>query len=142
MKTLKEFVALPGENVLEMIEGNAYNDSPNPITRLLMFIVKICQMILGIKLFTYIIITNLRVVKVNKKTILWGILPGSVEVMTINKRTVRSVGYAMDSSWFIFRKYYFQLDNGAEMLRVTYNGSLEQLTDICTTVDKVVTESH
>lgn len=142
MNTLKEFVALPGENVLEMIEGNAYNDSPNPFTRLFMFFVKIFMMIFGVTLRTYLVITNMRIVKVEKKTILWGILPGSTDVMTINKRTVRAVGYAMDSSWFIFRKYYFQLDNGSETLRVTYKGSLDQLANICATIDKIVTESH
>lgn len=141
MKALKEFKELEGENVLEQIEGDAYNDSPNPIVRLVMSIVRIILLILGVKLRTYVIITNLRIVQVTKKTVLWGFLPGDTEVLTLNKKSIQSVGYAMATSWFIFKKYCFLLTNASGVIRITYNGKLEDLERACGRIDKLVAET-
>jgi len=140
MTNIKEFTPLDGENVLAQIEGDAWNDSPNPITQFIMMIMKLFWAIFGIKKRTYIIVSNLRVVQVDKETILWGILPGSVSVLTLNKSTIQSVGYAMASSWFIFRKYYFVLTNMSALLRITYKGSKENLIEACNMINKVVTQ--
>lgn len=142
MKNLKEFAPLDGENVLEQIEGDAYNDSPNPIVRIIVAIIRLIWLILGVKLRTYIIITNLRIVEVDKKTILWGILPGATTVMTLNKRSIQSVGYAMESSWFIFRKFYFLLANASGLIRITYKGNEENLKRACARIDQLVTENN
>jgi len=101
---------------------------------------KIFWLIFGVKLRTYIIATNLRLVQVNKKTLLWGILPGAVLVLTLNKSTIQSVGYGMTSSWFIFRKYYFALANMSESLHITYQGNSEDLIKACKLIDSVVTQ--
>ena len=140
MTNIKEFTPLNGETVLTQIEGNAWNDNPNPITQLFAGVLKLFWTILGIKLCTYIIVTNLRVVQVDKKTILWGILPGAVTVLTLNKSTIQSVGYAMASSWFIFRKYYFVLANMSGVLRLTYKGDKNRLIEACSIIDNVVTQ--
>ena len=140
MKQIKEFSPLDGESVLTQIEGNAWNDSPNPIMRLITSVFRLIWAILGVKLRTYIIVTNLRIVQVEKKTILWGLLPGSVDVLTLNKSTIQSVGYAMASSWFIFRKYYFVLANMSGVLRLTHNGDSKALIEACRVLDSVVAQ--
>jgi len=140
MTKLKEFIQLEGENVLTQIEGNAYNADPNPIAQLVASIAKIFWVIFGIKWVTYVIVTNLRIVQVEKKTILWGILPGATNVLTLNKATIQSVGYAMASRWFIFRQYYFLLANASGTLRITYKGSGDALAKACQIVDSVVTQ--
>ena len=49
MVKLKEFSLLEGEEVLQQIEGDAYNDSPNPIMRLIAAVVRIIWLILGVR---------------------------------------------------------------------------------------------
>lgn len=137
---LKEFSLLEGERVLTHIEGNAYNDSPNPITQFIMFFVKIVWMIFGVKWRTYFIATNMRIVQVEKKSILWGLLPGELKVLTLNKAAIQYVGYEMASSWFIFRKYYFLAANASGLLRITYKGKSDELNNTCKIIDEVVTQ--
>ena len=142
MKNLvKEFKQLDGEKVLAHIEGNAWNDSPNPIATLISAIMRIFFAILGVQLRTYVIATNLRIVRIDKKTILWGMLPGAIDVVTLNKSSIQSVGYAMASSWFIFRRYYFLLANASGVLRLTYKGDNEDLIEACNVIDSVVAQS-
>ena len=103
-------------------------------------IVKFMNAIFGVKRRTYIIVTNLRIVQVEKKTILWGILPGAVDVLTLNKATIQAVGYAMASSWFIFRKWYFVLANMSGTLKITYDGNKDKLIESCTILDNIVAQ--
>ena len=141
MATLKEFTLLEGETILAQIEGDAYNDSPNPIIQMVAAFVKIIMLIFGLKLRTYIIATNLRIVQVEKRTILWGMLPGDTIVITLNKSSIQSVGYAMNVSFFVFKKFYFLMANMSGMLRITYKGSKEDLIEACRQMDKVVCEA-
>ena len=140
MTKIKEFSPLEGESVLTQIEGNAWNSSPNPLASLMTSIIRFFWAILGVKLRTYIIVTNLRIVQVDKKTILWGLLPGAVDVLTLNKATIQSVGYSMRSSWFIFRKWYFVLANVSSSLLLTYKGDKDKLIESCHILDKVVAQ--
>ena len=141
MPQLKEFQLLEGEQIIEQLEGNAYNDSPNPFVQLFMFFVKIFWLILGIRLRSYLIITNLRIVKVDKKTLLWGMLQGDTVVLTLNKRSIQSTGYAMATSWLIFKKYYFILENTSGTVKITYDGDKEKLATVCNHVDKMVSST-
>jgi len=137
---IKEFVALDGENILTQIEGDAWNSSPNPIAQLMAVVFKKLSAILGVKLRTYIIVTNMRIVQIDKKTFFWGLLPGSVQVLTLNKATVQTVGYEMASSWFIFRKYYFLLKNMSGEVRITYKGKTDDLVQACRIIDKAISQ--
>ena len=141
MANLKEFTLLEGEVIVSQIEGNAYNDSPNPIVQLIAGFFQIFWLILGIKLRTYIIATNLRIVQIDKKSLLWGMLQGDTSVITLNKASIQSVGYAMATSWFVFRKYYFLLANMSGLIRITYKGDKEQLIETCRQMDKIVCEA-
>ena len=142
MVKLKEFSLLEGEEVLQQIEGDAYNDSPNPIMRLIAAVVRIIWLILGVRFRAYIIVTNMRIVEITKKTILWGLLPGHTVVLTLNKKSIQSVGYEMASSWFIFRKFYFLLANASGVVCITYDGNEESLRKACMEVDKIVAAAN
>ena len=140
MKKLKEIVLLENEEKLYQIEGNAYTDSANPLTKLIIAIFRIIQLILGIKLNTYIVVTNRRIIRVDKKTILWGIIPSDTGVSTLNKRTIQSVGYAKAVRWLFFKTIYFRLENMTENILITYKGSLNEVSDIVHKISELVSE--
>ncbi|MFI3305901.1 MAG: hypothetical protein R3Y68_05255 [Rikenellaceae bacterium] len=138
MATIKEFVLLEDEVVLAQVEGDAFNDSPNPIAKLIAAVLRIVYMIIGIKLRTYIIATNKRIVQIEKTTMFWGILPGDTAVFTLNKSAIQSVGYMTAVSFFIFKVHYFVISNMGGSLRITYKGSADELAQSCAVFDKLV----
>lgn len=140
MKKLKEIILIENEEKLYQIEGNAYNDSPNPLIKLVNSIFRIFWLIFGIKLITYIVVTNRRIIRVDKKTILWGIIPSDTTVSTLNKRTIQSVGYAKAVRWLFFKTIYFRLENMTENISITYKGSLNEVSDIAHKISELVSE--
>lgn len=58
MKFYKEFQPFDGENILTVIEGNAWNDNPNPFFRIIIFTLKVLAFFLGIKKNTVLIVTD------------------------------------------------------------------------------------
>ena len=140
MKKLKEIVLIDNEEKLYQIEGNAYTDSANPLTKLIIAIFRIIWLILGIKLKTYLVVTNRRIIKVDKKTILWGIIPSDTIVSTLNKRTIQSVGYAKAVRWLFFKTINFRLENMTENFSITYKGSLDEVSDMVHKISELVSE--
>lgn len=140
MATIKEFIPLEDEVILTQIEGDAFNDSPNPIAKLIGAVMRILYMIIGIKLRTYIIATNKRIVQIEKKTIFWGMLAGDTAVYTLNKNNIQFVGYMTAVSWFIFKAHYFVISNMGGLLKITYKGSGEDLSKSCAIFDKIICE--
>lgn len=138
MATIKEFILLENEVILAQIEGDAFNDSPNPIAKLIGAVMRIIYMILGIKLRTYIIATNQRIVQIEKKTRFWGLLSGDTCVYTLNKKSIQYVGYATAVSWLFFKAHYFVIANMTGVLNITYRGSGADLAKSCAIFDKVV----
>ena len=139
-KEIKEVVLMDNEQIKCQIEGNAYTDSPNPMIKLIIAIFRILSIILGVKLRTYIVITNKRIIQVDKRTVLWGIIPADTSVVTLNKRTIQSVGYAKAVRWFIFKTIYFTMANMISTTKVTYKGSLDEVAEIVKTVSQLVSE--
>ncbi len=139
-KQLKELVLFEGEKVLYQVEGNAYTDSSNPFDKLIMFFVKIIWLIMGIKLKTYMVATDRRIIQVDKRTILWGMITGNVSVITLNKRTVQSVGYAHVVRWFVIRTSYFILANMTSVIHITYKGNRDELGNIVAEFSRLVSE--
>lgn len=140
MSKLKEVILLENEEILYQIEGNAYTDSSNPLVKLITSIFRIIWIILGIKLKTYIVVTNRRIIRVDKKTILWGIIPSDTTVSTLNKRTIQSVGYAKAIRWLFFNTIYFKLENMTENISITYKGSMNDVSDIVQKISEIVSE--
>lgn len=137
-KTPKELILMTDETIVSQITGNAYTDSPNPLIKLLSAIFRIFWIILGIKLTTYIIATNKRIVQIDKKTILWGIIPSDTLVRTLNKNTIQSVGYSYVVRWFFFRTSYFDIQNMTESIHVTYDGPRDELSKIVAELSELV----
>ena len=140
MSKVKELVLLENEEVLYQVEGNAYTDSPNPLTKLITSLFRVVWIILGIKLITYIVVTNRRLIKIDKKTILWGLIPSDIDVTTLNKKTVQSVGYSKAVRWLFFKTIYFKLENMTEIVRITYKGSLDDVANIVLKISEIVSE--
>lgn len=138
MAIIKEFKLMENETIIAQIEGDAFNDSSNPIAKIIAFIVKIIYLIFGVRIRTYIIATNLRVVQIDKKKILWGLLPGDISVVTLNKNSIQSVGYMTSVSWFIFKAHYFVITNYSGLLKVTFKGSPDELINACEKIDNIV----
>ena len=140
MSKLKEVVLFENEESLYEIQGNAYTDSPNPLVKLIVSILRIIWIILGVKLKTYIVVTNKRVIRVDKKNILWGMIPKDTVVSTLNKKTIQSVGYAKAVRWLFFKTIYFRLENMTEMVNITYKGALNDIADMTLKISELVSE--
>ncbi|MEA3497285.1 MAG: hypothetical protein U9R42_14755 [Bacteroidota bacterium] len=140
MSKLKEVILLENEEVLYQIEGNAYTDSPNPLVKLMTSIFRIFWIILGIKLKTHIVVTNRRIIQVNKRTILWGIIPSDTGVYNLNKKTIQSVGYEKLVRWLFFKTIYFTLINMNAGIKITYKGSINDVSNIAQKISEMVSE--
>lgn len=140
MSKLKELVLLENEENLYQIEGNAYTDSPNPLIKLIASILRLFWIILGIKLKTYIVVTNKRIIRVDKKTIFWGMIPKDTIVSTLNKKTIQSVGYSKAVRWLFFKTVYFRLENMTENILITYKGSVNDVSDMVLKISELVSE--
>jgi hypothetical protein len=95
---------------------------------------------MGVKLKTYIVVTNRRIIRIDKTTILWGAIPKDTVVSTLNKKTVQTVGYSKAIRWFFFKTVYFQLENMTETIRITYKGSLENISNTVSEISRLVSE--
>ncbi len=85
-------------------------------------------------------ITNKRIIQVDKRTILWGIIPSDTSVLTLNKRTIQSVGYAKAVRWFFFKTIYFSMSNMVSTTKITYKGSLDEVAEIVKSVSELVSK--
>ena len=65
MNLPKEIILLDGENVIDMLEGNAVTDSPNPLVKLISFIIGIFALLMGVRLKTVIVLTDKRLIRMN-----------------------------------------------------------------------------
>jgi hypothetical protein len=130
MAKIKEFTPLPGENVLTQINGTM-SGNPNPFIQLLMFFVKIFRVIFGVIIRINIIVTDKRIVTIEKQTVLWGIWGKSVQVSTWSKTNILSVGHSTERTWIFFSKHLFTLVNASEIFRITYKGSKANLLESC-----------
>ncbi len=139
MDYLKEIALLDGEEILLKIEGNAYTTSPNPIVRFFTAIFRFLAMIFGYKLKTYLIITNKRIVKMDKETILY-FIPRNVVVNTLTKNSIREVGYSQTRRWLFFKSLYFHLQSYTENINILYKGSLKELNKLVYSVVKFISE--
>ena len=135
---LKEIVLFDSETISCQVEGNAYTSSPDPLQKLIASIFRLFYIVLGIKLRTYIVITNLRIIRVDKRTILWGIIPSDTSVITLNKRSIQSVGYQKAVRWFFIKTIYFSMANMTETTKITYKGSLDEISEIVKKVSELV----
>ncbi|MFL3008585.1 MAG: hypothetical protein ACJZ14_04305 [Candidatus Neomarinimicrobiota bacterium] len=139
MAKLKELILLDGEEVTFQLEGNAYTESPNPIIKFFGAIIRIFGKIFGWSLKTYIVITNKRIVRIDKEKILW-IIPRNLVVLTLPKSSIREVGYAQTIRLIFFKTLYLRLETYTEKTMIAYKGSLKEINDIVNKVAKLITD--
>jgi hypothetical protein len=135
--TLSEVILLPGEEVQFQIEGNAYTDSPNPLVKLIVAIFRFIGKLFGSSFRTYLVITNKRVIRVDKEKSFW-VIPRNTSVRTIAKSAIREVGYAQAVRWFVFKTLYFQMQTVTENTSIAYQGSLKDVNDLVTKVSELI----
>lgn len=140
MKFYKEFQPFDGENILTVIEGNAWNDNPNPFFRIIIFTLKVLAFFLGIKKNTVLIVTDKRISQIEKSTIFW-IIPLAVGVYTLNKSSIQFLGWEMATSYLFFRKYYFVIANQSVRVKITVKGGGNKLMEDCKILDRIVTKT-
>jgi hypothetical protein len=140
MTNFKEFNKLNHENVLTYIEGNAWNDNPNPFARIATFFIKLISILFGIKKRSYLVVTDKRVVQIDKNKVFWFITV-SVGVFSHNKSTIQTVGWEMASAYLFFKKYYLIIVNHNQRLKITYKGGKLKLEEDCKILDSILTQS-
>lgn len=124
----KEIILLPDEKVVTQIEGNAFTDSPNPLVRFFTLFVKFFYFIFGVRMKTMLLLTNKRLVKLNRTRIFW-VINRDVEVITYGKESLTSFGYYQARRWLFFKTLYFTFWETLYMARITYKGSLQDLNN-------------
>ncbi len=139
MAQLKELMLLDGEEVAFQLEGNAYTESPNPIIKLIAAIFRLIGKLLGWSLRTYIVITNKRIVRIDKEKIFW-VIPRNIIVLTLPKSSIKEVGYAQARRWLFIKTLYFRMQTFTENTSIAYKGSLKEINDIVSKVSTLIGE--
>ena len=138
MAKLKELILLDGEEVLFELEGNAYTMSPNPIIKLIVSILRYIGKILGWSLRTYLVITNKRVVRIDKEILFW-FVPRNTIVLTLPKTSIREVGYVQSVRLLFFKTLYFRMETYTEKTMIAYKGSLKEINKLVSKVTDLIT---
>jgi Zn-dependent peptidase ImmA (M78 family) len=102
MNLSKYMTLSEGEEVLQEIEGDAYNLDSSPIARMMGAIVRIISIALGIRKKTHLIVTNKRVVRINFEKVFWVIDKG-VTAISMTARSINNVGYSNIRRLVIFK---------------------------------------
>lgn len=134
---LNEVILLQGEEVQFQIEGNAYTDTANPLAKFIVSIFRFIGKFLGSSFRTYLVITNKRIIRVDKEIAFW-VIPRNTSVKTIAKSAIREVGYAQAVRWFVFKTLYFQMQTVTENTSIAYEGSLKDVNDLVTKVSELI----
>ena len=139
MAQLKELILLEGEEISFQLEGNAYTESPNPIVKMIASIFRLVGKLVGWSLRTYIVITNKRIVRIDKEKIFW-VIPKNILVLTLAKSSVKEVGYAQARRWLFIKTLYFRMQTYTDNTSIAYKGSLNEVNDVVTKVAELITE--
>lgn len=137
MTNLKEIILLNDESILFQLEGNAYTESANPLVKAIYRIFRSIGKIFGWSLRTYIVITNKRILRVDKEKIFWSI-PRNTIVLTLPKSAIREVGYEQAVRLLFFKTLYFRFETFTEKTRIAYSGSLEEINDLVSKVTEMI----
>ena len=138
MPKLKELILLDGEEILFELEGNAYTMSTNPIIKLIVSILRYIGKILGWSLRTYLVITNKRVVRIDKEILFW-FVPRNTIVLTLPKTSIREVGYVQAVRLLFFKTLYFRMETYTEKTMIAYKGSLKEINSLVSKVTDLIT---
>jgi len=114
-----KIMPMEGETIIAEIEGEMWAASSNPIARLIGKILKILNLILGIRQAGYLVLTSNRIIFYKKSVALW-VFPTFLESSSLLPQAVSSVGYIRKGSFLgcFCPTYYLQIlqNNGTEIV--------------------------
>lgn len=129
MKVLEKYMELePHESILNVLEGNAYNTSPNIFARLFGFLERIFSIILGCPRKAHVVVTNRRTIVIEIRKMLW-FFDGSVRAAAFTPRSITSIGYVLARSWLIFKSHYLEFHSSASSFIVKSKGGKKPVDD-------------
>jgi hypothetical protein len=137
MNLSKYMTLSEGEEVLQEIEGDAYNLDSSPIARMMGAIVRNISIALGIRKKTHLIVTNKRVVRINFEKVFWVIDKG-VTAISMTARSINNVGYSNIRRLVIFKTRYFMIGTSGEDTLIKFQGNDKALFDAVDNVNNIL----
>lgn len=99
----QELVLIPGEEIIWKGQANMFFRSPNPLVKIMMFIMKILMFVVGQRVTGTLVITSQRVFFTYNKFFLWFFRYASGRIMLSNKR-IAAISYGFEASFLVFFK--------------------------------------
>ena len=135
MKDLKEISLFEGEQIIHRIEGDAYNNDPNPVMKAIGKVLGVVHKVLGISQKVYFVQTTHRYLLVEKGMVLWK-FPRDTRCTSLSKGSIESVGYTQARRWIVFKSLFFNLSLKSGMGKeIKFTGKLPELVNIANSVD-------
>lgn len=127
MSDLKEIILMDGEQILHKMEGDAYNNDPNPIMKLLGKVDKVLSKLYGKSQKVYFVQTTHRILLVEKGMIFWK-FPRDIVSKALSKDAIDTVGYTQARRWLVFKSLYFNLSlRSGQSYEIQFDGKLADL---------------
>lgn len=92
------FVLANGETFEFGVEAELWAGSSNPIDRMLGKLTRLLNLLVGVKRYGYLIVTNKRVVEVTQKKACW-VLNAGKEVKNVLPSSIKEVGYVAEGTF-------------------------------------------
>ena len=123
MKELEKYMPLKeNEQIYSVLQGDCYNMSSDPISRLVGSLIRIISIITGSRKRAIIVVTSSRMIKIETQKLLW-FIDNSVSAISLTPRSISTVGYSLSRSLIIFKSHYFELvSSGLTTLVKSENG--------------------
>ena len=129
---------MDGEQILHKIEGDAYNEYPNPLMKLAGKIDKVVSKIFGKSKRVYFVQTTHRVLLVEKGMIFWK-FPRDIVSTALSKDAIDTVGYTQARRWLLFKSLYFNLSlRSGQNYEIHYEGKLPDLALVANDINNSI----
>ena len=117
------FIAQDGEEIEFAIEAELWASSSNPIDRAIGKFIKFLNLIVGIKLIGYLIVTNKRIVEISQKKVCWAFNAGK-NVKFVMPKSVREVGYRAEGTFLgcFCQAYYLYYEAQTQSTSILLKG--------------------
>lgn len=141
MSDLKEVMLMEGEQILHKLEGDAYNEDPNPIMKVVGKVKKVLCKVFGISQRMYFVQTTNRFLVVEKGMIFWK-FPRDTKNIALTPSSVDYIGYTQARRWIVFKSLYFNfaMRNG-QSYEIKFDGTLNDLVEVSNSINKGLFQS-
>ncbi|WP_417335816.1 hypothetical protein [Halobacteriovorax marinus] len=136
MSDLKEVMLINGEQILHKLQGDAYNQDPNPLMKVFGKIKGVFCKIFGISQKMYLVQTSHRFLLVDKGMIFWK-FPRDTRTIALSPAAIDYVGYTQARRWVVFKSLFFNigLRNG-EGYEIKFDGTLPELVNVSNSINE------